>query len=190
MTGGEAEGNRFEEIRHELRFEGQIINAGTATYRHEDGEEVTHDRIWHRGAVAMLALDDSHVWLVRQPRQAAGLPDSLEIPAGKRDRQGEPLIDLARRELVEEIGKEAQEWRELFDFFPTPGVSDEEVWIYLATGLSDTPGGATPDDGERIEIVPWPLVELDAAIAQTRDAKTLVALLWLARQPFAGSSAS
>ncbi len=62
--------------------------------------------------------DDQHVWLVRQPREASRLTDSLEIPAGKCDRPDEQRIDLAKRELVEEIGKQASEWRELFEFFP------------------------------------------------------------------------
>ncbi len=75
--------------------------------------------------MAVIPYDDTHVWLVRQPREAARLRSSLEIPAGKRDRVDESLLDLAKRELVEEIGKEAGAWRELFGFFPSPGFCDE-----------------------------------------------------------------
>ena len=63
-------------------------------------------------------------------------------------------------------------------FFTSPGFSDERVWLYLATDLSDDPD-AEPDAGERIEIVPWPLDRLDEAIAECEDSKSLIALLWL-----------
>jgi len=169
----------FEQTGDAVAWEGRVIRAGTASYRHADGVEVTQDRIWHPGAVAMLAVDPEYVWLVRQPREVSGLNDSLEIPAGKRDRPGEPLLDLAKRELVEEIGKHAGRWEEIVAFYPNPGFSDELVTIFLATELSDAPGGATPDDDERIEIVRWPLAQLDQAIAATQDAKTLIGLQWL-----------
>ena len=67
-------------------------------------------------------------------------------------------------------------------FFTSPGFSDERVWLYLATDLSDD-SDAQPDEGERIEIVPWPLERLDDAIAQCEDSKSLIALLWLAANP-------
>ena len=88
----------------------------------------------------------------------------------------------ARRELVEEIGKEAGRWEELEAFYTSPGFSDERVWLFLATELRDAAQGAEPDDDERIEIVPWPLDDLDGALAESEDSKTLIALLWLARE--------
>jgi 8-oxo-dGTP pyrophosphatase MutT (NUDIX family) len=172
----------FDVIGHEVQWRGRILTAGSETYRYADGSENVFDKVWHPGAVAIVAVDSEHIWLVRQPREAAGLRRSLEIPAGKRDRPGEPLLDLARRELVEEIGKQASDWRELFDFYPAPGFSDERMWLLLATGISEVDGGAQPEEDEHIEIVPWPLGDLDGAIAETQDAKTLVALHWLARQ--------
>lgn len=172
----------FEVTGHEVQWRGRMLSAGAETYRYADGSENTFDKVWHPGAVAIIALDPEHVWLVRQPREAAGLRRSLEVPAGKRDRAGEPLLELAQRELVEEIGKQASHWRELFDFYPAPGFSDERMWLLLASGLSDAHGGPAPEDDEHIEIIPWPLRDLDGAIGETRDAKTLVALHWLARQ--------
>ena len=169
----------FEAIGAEVDFTGRIIRAGTERFRHADGEEVDRDKVWHPGAVGILAVDDEHVWLTRQPREAAGVTASLEVPAGKLDVPGEPPIETARRELVEEIGKIAAQWRELFVFWTSPGFSDERVWLYLATDLSDADGGADPEDDERIEIVPWPLEDLDAAIAACEDSKSLIALLFL-----------
>jgi len=173
--------SEFEVVAQETQWQGRLLRAGSETYRYPDGSENTFDKVWHPGAVAILPVDEAHVWLVRQPREASRLQHSLEIPAGKRDRPGEPLIDLAKRELVEEIGKQASEWRELLSFYPTPGFCDERMWIFLAEGLSDVAGGPAPEADEHIEIVPWPLADLDGAIAQVEDAKTLIALLWLAR---------
>ncbi len=119
------------------------------------------------------------VWLTRQPREAAGAADSLEIPAGKLDVEGEPPLQTAQRELAEEIGKQAADWQELHSFFTTPGFSDERVWLFLATDLADTEETADAEEDERIEIVPWPLNRLDQAIAECEDSKSLIALLWL-----------
>jgi ADP-ribose pyrophosphatase len=108
----------------------------------------------------------------------AGLQASLEIPAGKRDVDGEPPLETAKRELAEEIGKQGAMWEELKVFFTSPGFSDERVWLYLARELSDAPP-AVVEEEERIEIVPWPLDRLDHAVAECCDSKSLIALLWL-----------
>lgn len=174
--------SEFDVVSEDVRWQGRMLKAGTETYRYPDGRENTFDKVWHPGAVAIVAFDRTHLWLVRQPREASRRHGSLEIPAGRRDRPGEPLLTLAKRELVEEVGKQATDWRELLSFYPTPGFCDERVWIFVAEGLSDAAGGAAPEDDEHIEIVPWPLTDLDRAISQVQDAKTLIALLWLARQ--------
>jgi 8-oxo-dGTP pyrophosphatase MutT (NUDIX family) len=170
----------FEPIGSEAKWRGRIITAGVASYRYPDGQVVTRDKVWHPGAVGILAVDSTHVWLTRQPREVTGMTDSLEIPAGKLDVEGEPPLDCARRELVEEIGMDAGEWSELSTFYSSAGFSDERIWLYLARELSPADGGAQPEDGERIEIVPWSLDRLDEAIAGCQDAKSLIALLWLA----------
>lgn len=169
----------FDVVAEQVAWEGRMLKAGTETYRYPDGSESTYDKVWHPGAVTVIPFDDTHVWLVRQPREASRMQASLEIPAGKRDRPDEPLLDLAKRELVEEIGKEASEWHELFNFWPTPGFCDEHITMFTASGLSDAHSGPAPEDDEKIEIVPWPLIDLEGAIAETRDGKTLVGLLWL-----------
>jgi 8-oxo-dGTP pyrophosphatase MutT (NUDIX family) len=166
----------------EVKWQGAVIRAGVERYRHDDGTEVTRDKVWHPGAVGIIALDDEHVWLTRQPREVIGAPASLEIPAGKLDVPGEPPLETAKRELAEEIGKRAEHWEELLTFYTSPGFSDERVWLYVASGLSHSPA-VEGDEDERIEIVPWPLARLDEAIAACEDSKTLIALLWLAARP-------
>jgi ADP-ribose pyrophosphatase len=172
----------FERIGAEVGWEGTFIKAGVERFRHADGHEVTREKVWHPGAVGILAVDDEQVWLTRQPREAAAQPASLEIPAGKLDVPGEAPLATAKRELAEEIGKQAGRWQELFVFFTSPGFSDERVWLYLATDLADAEEPAEAEEDERIEVVPWPLGRLDDAIAECEDSKSLIALLWLATQ--------
>jgi 8-oxo-dGTP pyrophosphatase MutT (NUDIX family) len=171
----------FEAIGSQTIWEGTIVTAGVQRFRHADGQVVSREKVWHPGAVGILAIDDQHVWLTRQPREVAGLTDSLEIPAGKLDVPGEAPLEAAQRELAEEIGKQAARWEELKAFYSTPGFSDEHVWIYLARDLSPAPE-TEPDEDERIDIIPWPLNEVEAAIAECEDSKSLIALLWLSRE--------
>jgi 8-oxo-dGTP pyrophosphatase MutT (NUDIX family) len=167
----------FIELGREVLHEGQIFDLVQARFRFADGDEVTREFVDHGGAVGVLAHDDERVLLVRQPREAIGDPDLLEIPAGRRDVPGEEPLATAQRELAEEIGRGADRWELIADFFTSAGMSNERMTIYRATGLHEA--RAEPDEDERIEVVSWPLADLDGAIRATRDAKTLVALLWL-----------
>ena len=167
-------GESLEKLGGETVYEGKIVDVEVDTFRYADGETAEREIVVHPGAVSVIAHDDEHVWLVRQPREAVGGPDLLERPAGKRDVEGESPLEAMKRELVEEVGKEAAEWRELKCFYTSPGFAQEEVWVFVATGLRDVEHDPDPD--ERIEVVPWPLAELDAAIAECTDSKTLIGL--------------
>jgi 8-oxo-dGTP pyrophosphatase MutT (NUDIX family) len=169
----------FEDLGGEVKYEGKIVTVSVERFRHDDGEEVTREKVTHPGAVGILPVDGQHVWLTRQPREAAGETASLEIPAGKLDVPGESPLETGKRELAEEIGQQADSWEEITSFFTSPGFSDERVWLYHATGLSSA-GHVEADESERIEIVRWPLGRLDQAIAECEDSKSLIALLWLA----------
>jgi ADP-ribose pyrophosphatase len=146
-------------------------------YRGPDGEEYERFVATHPGAVAIVAHDDEFVYLVSQPREAIGEEAVLEIPAGTLDVEGETKLECARRELSEEVGKAAEDWEVLREIHPTPGWADETTTIFLATGLSDSDG--EPDEHERIEVIRWPLDELDRALAEVSDAKTLIGLMLL-----------
>jgi 8-oxo-dGTP pyrophosphatase MutT (NUDIX family) len=171
--------SEFERIDREVVYEGKIVRVGTEKFRHADGEEVTREKVWHPGAVGIVAVDERSIWLTRQPREAIDESASLEIPAGKLDVEGEEPLATAKRELAEEIGKQAGSWEEILVFYTSPGFTDERVWLYLATDISDADGEAEAEENERIEIVPWPLDDLDRAIADCEDSKSLIALLWL-----------
>jgi 8-oxo-dGTP pyrophosphatase MutT (NUDIX family) len=168
---------RFEPLGGRTVYEGRIITLRIERFRFPDGEEVEREIVQHQGAVGVLAHDDSDLFLVRQPREAIGDPDFLEIPAGRLDVEGEAPLDAAKRELAEEIGKAAATWEPIRDYVSSVGIMDEVVHLFHASELSDA--HAEAEHNERIEIVRWPLADLDGAIAATRDAKTLISLLWL-----------
>jgi 8-oxo-dGTP pyrophosphatase MutT (NUDIX family) len=168
---------RFERVEARTVFEGAVVDVMEGTFRYEDGQEVTRQWVVHPGSVAIVPHDGERVWLVRQPREATGVPDLLELPAGKLDEEGETPLECGRRELAEEIGKSAEHWEHLVTYYTSAGFTDEQCHIYLATGLRDEPGRAVED--ERIDVESHPLAELDATIAECRDAKTLIGLLML-----------
>jgi 8-oxo-dGTP pyrophosphatase MutT (NUDIX family) len=167
----------YERIGGETVWEGRFINVRVDRFRYDDGEEADREIVTHPGAVAVVAHDGERLYMVRQPREPVEEQALLELPAGKFDEEGEDVLDTAKRELAEEIGKGADTWEKLKTFYTSPGFAAEEVHIYLATGLHDAEAEA--EEEERIEIVEIPLDRLDEAIADCRDAKSLVGLLWL-----------
>ncbi len=171
--------SRFERVGGETVWEGRIVSVRVDRFRHEDGEEVEREVVGHPGSVAVVAHDGERIYLVRQPREPIDVPDLLELPAGKLDEEGESPLETGKRELAEEIGKAAEQWEHLQTYWSSPGFSDEEIHVYLATGLSDVEAGA--EDHERIEIEAWPLERLDELIEQCVDGKSLVGLLELRR---------
>jgi 8-oxo-dGTP pyrophosphatase MutT (NUDIX family) len=165
----------IEPLGGETVFDGRTFSVRVERFRHADGEVVEREIVRRVDAAAIVAYDDAHVWLVRQPREAI-LGYTLELPAGKLD-EGESALQSARRELAEEIGHDAEHWVQIETYHASSGYTDEAVHVFAATGLRES--DAEPDRGERIEVVRWPLADIDAAIAATDDAKTLIGLQWL-----------
>lgn len=183
LLGGDCDGGAdggFEPLGGESVYRGRLVDVRIERFRHADGEEVSREIVRHRGAVAIVAHDEQQVWLVRQPREAVNEPALLEIPAGRLDVEGEGPAQAARRELAEEIGRGARSWEPILSYYTGAGFTDEQVHLFLATDLYEA--SAQSEENERIEVVPWPLEGLQAAIAESRDAKTLIGLFWLARR--------
>ena len=110
----------FERIASEEIWQGHIGGVRVDTFRYDDGAEATREIVSHPGAVTVLPFDGERIWLVRQPREPVGEQSLLELPAGKIDVEGEDLLATAKRELAEEIGKGAREWRHLVSFYTHP----------------------------------------------------------------------
>jgi ADP-ribose pyrophosphatase len=161
-------------------YRGRLLHVVEDAVRLPDGKPARRETIKHPGAVAMVPfLDPRTVVLVRQFRYSLGR-HFYEIPAGKID-HGEDPLQTARRELREECGYQAGEWRHLTTLHPCIGYSDERIELYLARQLSDV--GHAPDDGEFIELAPMNLAE---ALRRVRDGtltdvKTIIGLMWADR---------
>jgi 8-oxo-dGTP pyrophosphatase MutT (NUDIX family) len=166
----------FERTGGETVYEGKFAHMRKDTFRFDDGDEVTREYVEHPGAVVVFAYDDEGFYAVRQPREAIGVPDLLELPAGKPDEEGESPLETAKRELAEEIGKRAEHWEDLGSFYTSPGFASEEVFLYLATGIADADEIPEVEENERIDVETRPLSDVDAILAETKDAKTLIGL--------------
>ena len=165
-------------------YRGPVFSV-TTDYVREPGIEkpLRRDMVRHQGSVVVLAMDDHgsepRVLLARQYRHAAG--GSLwELPAGRID-PGESALAGAKRELLEETGITAREWRHAFTFYSSPGFLDETMAIYLARGL--TQGAARPEEDEMIAKRFFPLSQAVrmAMNGTLRDGKTIAGVLWYER---------
>src|SRR5687768_18305053 len=123
----------FEQIGSDGVYAGRIGTVRVKKFRHDDGDVVEREVVEHPGAAVMLPLDGDRIWLVRQPREVVG-EELLELPAGKLN--GEEALVTAKRELREEIGKSAAQWRHLTTFYSSPGFTKEEIHAFLATDLT------------------------------------------------------
>jgi ADP-ribose pyrophosphatase len=156
-------------------FRGRIISLTQERVRLPNGYQAELEIVHHPGGAAVVALDQvGQVCLLRQYRHAAG-GWLWELPAGKID-NGEPPAVTARRELVEEAGQEAADWRELGFMHSSPGIFTEVVHLYLARRLTPTSIGHERE--EVIEIHWLPLTQaLQWCVNGTiSDAKTLIGL--------------
>ncbi|MBR5923086.1 MAG: NUDIX hydrolase [Clostridia bacterium] len=159
-------------------YRGRIINLRLDTAVLPDGKTAQREVIEHPGGVGVLPIDEKgNVLLVKQFRYPY-MKETLEIPAGKRDKDGDsdPLV-CGMRELKEETGASAKNYIPLGTLYPSPGYTDEVIYMYAATDLSY--GEAEPDEDEFINLVKMPLnkavkLVLDGEIP---DSKTQVAVL-------------
>ena len=136
--------------------------------------------IRHPGAVGILPLlDDGRVVLIRNRRPALGGEALLELPAGTRE--GDAPIDCAARELEEETGYRAATLEPLTSFYPSPGITDERMDVFVARGLE--PGPQRLDPTEEIEVAPMAWGDALEAIREgrIRDGKTIASLLFWER---------
>ena len=159
-------------------YDGALLKVNRDVVRLPDGTQAYREYIRHPGAVAVVPLfDDGRVLLERQFRYP-NRREFIEIPAGKLE-PGEPHLDTAKRELLEETGYQAKEWTRLGVMHTAIGYTDEAIELFIARGLQK--GQQKLDAGEFLELL---LIDLPEAIQMIRDgritdAKTVTALLWV-----------
>jgi ADP-ribose pyrophosphatase len=173
-------------IDRRVVLEGGYLTVRVDTIEDAEGRRHKRELVIHPGAVAILAIDQGQVLMVRQFRTPVGRV-LLEIPAGTLDRQPDGSIEdpevAAPRELGEETGFSAASWRKIGRFFTAPGFASEEMHLYVAADLSPIPGYAGPETDERLDLrrIPWrEAVEL-AENGTIVDAKSICGLFWLDR---------
>jgi ADP-ribose diphosphatase len=135
-----------------------------------------HEReiVEHPGAVTIVAVDrEGRVALVRQLREATR-KQLLELPAGTLD-EGEDPLSAAKRELEEETGLTGGELREVTRFYTAPGFCRELMTLFVAEDVE--PGEARPEADEELELVHWPVAEIEQRLGELEDAKSLAGLL-------------
>lgn len=158
-------------------FEGQLLRVHRDTVRLPDGGTATREYIKHPGAVIVIAQPDPQsVLMERQFRYPVGR-HFIELPAGKIDKGERPLA-TAQRELQEECGYAAGQWRHLTTLHPCIGYADERVELFLATDLRHV--GDRLDEGEFLEVMTVSLREALGWVVDGRisDSKTALGLLW------------
>lgn len=165
-------------IAGEEVFSGTLLHVRRDRVRLPDGSEGVREYIRHPGAVMVLPLfDDGRVLLERQFRYPHGR-EFIELPAGKCE-AGEPHLATAKRELLEETGYVASEWRRLCVLHTAIAYTDEAIELYLARGLEERERKL--DQGEFLETFTLPLGEALEMVRDGRitDAKTVSGLLWI-----------
>jgi ADP-ribose pyrophosphatase len=173
-----------ERLASRRAYDGRLLTVDVDSVRLPNGTALELEMVRHPGAAAVVPLlsdsdaEDPLVLLLRQYRYAAeGMV--WEIPAGVLE-PGEDPLACARRELREETGAEAEQIEHLTTVFTTPGFTDERIHLFMATGIRA--GSATPNADELIEVRTLPFSRALKMIrdGEIVDAKTIVALLYVA----------
>ena len=167
-------------VKTNLIFSGRVINLRNDIALLPDGNTAGREVVEHPGGVCVAAIDDEdNILLVKQFRYPYK-EILLEIPAGKRDKEGDsdPLT-CGKRELKEETGAVAKEYISLGELYPTPGYCNEVIYMFAAKNL--TFGEQCTDEDEFLDVVKLPFEEVVEMVlsGEIKDAKTQAAILKL-----------
>lgn len=170
----------FEEktIRKEVVYDGKIIRVEKHEVELENKNSAIREVVKHNGAVAVLAIKDQHVLLIKQFRKAME-HQLIEIPAGKIEK-GEERKTTALRELEEETGYSSHHIAHLYDFYTSPGFCNEKISLFLADDLFES-NELKPDEDEDIRLEWVHFNKIDALLksGKIEDAKTILALQYV-----------
>jgi ADP-ribose pyrophosphatase len=175
---------RLKILSTKVVYEAPVFYVTSERVKEPSGVKVRRDLIRHPGSVVIMALDETkkepRVLLIKQYRYAAG-DEIWEFPAGRIDPGDSPLSG-AKRELAEETGYKAREWKRALFFYASPGFLDETMSVFLARDLIK--GEASPEEDEFItaEFVAVQKAVRMVMEGEIQDAKTIAGILWLAQK--------
>lgn len=176
--------HRFRHLGDTPIYDGHVWRVVVGRFLDPRGNEFERDIVRSPGAVAVVAIDDTgSVVLLRQFRASFG-DWVIEVPAGMRDVPGEDPLDTARRELAEEAGREARSWDLLHRFYPSTGMTDSVLHVYLARDLRHVERSTHGPEEDHMDVFTVPLDEAVAMIEDgtIADAKTTIGILLAARR--------
>ena len=158
-----------------LVYDGKIITVIKDSVELSDGHKSFREVVIHNGGVVIAALKDEDTILLTKQYRYPLKSVNIELPAGKLE-IGEDPDEACKRELEEETGYQAKEWRSLGYINTTPGICTEKLYLYFATDLEYV--GEHPDDGEIINSFECKLSDAFNMIktGEINDAKTICAL--------------
>jgi ADP-ribose diphosphatase len=165
-------------------YTSRVFNVTSDEVIEPSGVRVRRDIIRHPGSVVILALDERKaepsVLLIRQYRYAANR-ELWELPAGRID-EGESALQAAQRELIEETGYTASEWKPALCYYASPGFLDETMSIFAARDLRR--GTACPEEDESIvsRLVPLSRAVQWVMSGKVQDGKAIAGVLWAAQK--------
>ncbi|MBT6603682.1 NUDIX hydrolase [Candidatus Bathyarchaeota archaeon] len=164
-----------ETVSSKLLHKGKNFSFKTDVVRLANGKETVRDVVDHPGAVAIVAIDDGQMILIRQYRYSTR-SEILEIPAGPLEVDEDPYA-CAVRELQEETGYAASNWSKLLSAYVAPGYSNEIIHIYVAEALTSI--GASPEEDESIKVEKYPFEKVLEMIEsnEIKDSKTITGVL-------------
>jgi nudix-type nucleoside diphosphatase (YffH/AdpP family) len=181
-------GTGFRHIGDRIVHQGYVWHVAVGSFESPDGEQFERDIVRSPGAVAAVPLifdaeGNASVVLVRQYRPPYD-HHVIEIPAGMRDVADEPVVDTIARELVEEVGLQAGSLEPLIDFYPSAGMTDSVLHLFLATDLHPAPRDVHGPEERDMEVLHVPLAEAVAMVmrGEIHDAKTIIGLLLVERR--------
>ncbi|ACR80401.1 MULTISPECIES: NUDIX hydrolase [Kosmotoga] len=160
-------------------FEGKVVKLEKHEVELENGSKSFREVVRHPGAVAVVALLEDRVLMVKQYRFPVE-DDLLEIPAGKLE-MGEDPLECAKRELMEETGCSPKKITLMTQLYTSPGFSDERIYLYLAEVERNS--APNPDEDEIIDAIEMPFEEVLQLILEgkIRDGKTIAGILFADR---------
>lgn len=157
-------------------YRGKKIDLALQPVRLSDGSFKDREVVVHRGAVSLVPMVDAdHVCLLKNERYSVG-QTLIEVPAGTID-PGETPDTTAPRELAEETGYRAGRITRVAEWWVSPGVFTERMYLYLCEDLTPGPTEHQPDENLVPMVVPWDEAVAMAYDGRIDDAKTIVSLL-------------